>query len=80
MVLEADWPATPADSGHRLRRPHPAYSIQYLRDDLERFILLLGGSDGERFLTTGRDQPGERRPDGNLPVDSVIADYSAQSR
>jgi hypothetical protein len=26
---------------------HPAYSIQDLRGDLERFAFLLGGSDGE---------------------------------
>jgi hypothetical protein len=26
---------------------HPAYGIAQLRDDLERFIFLLGGSDGE---------------------------------
>jgi hypothetical protein len=26
---------------------HPAYGITQLRDDLERFVFLLGGSDGE---------------------------------
>ena len=26
---------------------HPAYGPAYLRDDLERFVFLLGGSDGE---------------------------------
>jgi len=26
---------------------HPAYNTGQLRDDLERFIFLLGGSDGE---------------------------------
>lgn len=26
---------------------HPAYGIKQLRQDLERFALLLGGSDGE---------------------------------
>ena len=26
---------------------HPAYGLAQLRDDLERFIFLLGGSDGE---------------------------------
>jgi hypothetical protein len=25
---------------------HPAYGITQLRDDLERFVFLLGGSDG----------------------------------
>jgi hypothetical protein len=26
---------------------HPAYGLQQLHDDLERFTFLLGGSDGE---------------------------------
>ena len=26
---------------------HPGYGITQLRDDLERFVFLLGGSDGE---------------------------------
>ena len=26
---------------------HPAYGITQLRDDLERFVFLLGGNDGE---------------------------------
>jgi hypothetical protein len=26
---------------------NPAYNIAQLRDDLERFVFLLGGSDGE---------------------------------
>jgi hypothetical protein len=43
----------------------PAYGIQQLRDDLDRFIFLLGGSDGEQFLTGDHDQPGERRPHDN---------------
>jgi len=30
---------------------HPAYGIPQLRDNLDRFIFLLGGSDGEQFLT-----------------------------
>jgi hypothetical protein len=38
---------------------NPAYGIQHLRDDLDRFIFLLGGSDGEQFLTGGHDQNGE---------------------
>ena len=33
-----------------LRRPHPAYHIGALHDDLARFIFLLGGNDGEHFL------------------------------
>jgi len=31
---------------------HPAYSTRQLRDDLDRFIFLLGGNDGEHFFTT----------------------------
>jgi len=34
---------------------HPAYTTQNLRDDLDRFVFLLGG-DGEQFLTS---EPGE---------------------
>ena len=29
---------------------HPAYGIRQLRDDLERFAFLLGGSDGESLF------------------------------
>jgi len=29
---------------------HPAYGITQLRQDLERFAFLLGGSDGERLF------------------------------
>ena len=29
---------------------HPAYGITQLRDDLERFTFLLGGSDGESLF------------------------------
>ena len=41
---------------------NPAYGIQHLRDDLDRFIFLLGGSDGEQFLTGDHDHPGEGGP------------------
>jgi hypothetical protein len=41
---------------------HPAYGIQHLRDDLDRFILLLGGSDTEQFLTGDHDEPDEGDP------------------
>jgi hypothetical protein len=34
---------------------HPAYGITQLREDLERFVFLLGGSDGESLF-------GPRRP------------------
>ncbi len=44
---------------------HPAYGIQHLRDDLDRFIFLLHGSDGEQFLTSDHYEPGERRPHDN---------------
>jgi hypothetical protein len=29
---------------------HPAYGIQQLHGDLERFVFLLGGSDGEQLF------------------------------
>ena len=34
---------------------NPAYGIQHLRDDLDRFVFLLGG-DGKQFLTGGTDE------------------------
>ena len=30
-----------------------------------RFIFLLGGSDGEQFLTGDHDEPGKKRPRDN---------------
>jgi hypothetical protein len=33
---------------------HPAYGIPQLRDDLERFVFLLGGSDGEPLFGPDR--------------------------
>jgi hypothetical protein len=38
---------------------NPAYGIQHLRDDLDRFVFLLGGSDEEQFLTGDHDESGE---------------------
>jgi hypothetical protein len=38
---------------------NPAYGTHHLRDDLDRFVFLLGGSDEEQFLTGGT---GEGRP------------------
>ena len=32
---------------------HPAYGLTQLRDDLERFVFLLGGSDGEPLFDHG---------------------------
>jgi hypothetical protein len=29
---------------------HPAYNVAQLRQDLERFVFLLGGSDGEQLF------------------------------
>jgi len=29
---------------------HPAYGLPQLRSDLERFVFLLGGSDGEQLF------------------------------
>lgn len=40
------WRATPAASLARFAG-HPAYGLPQLRQDLERFVFLLGGSDGE---------------------------------
>ena len=39
----------PADLGSSLEdfAGHPAYGLAQLRDDLERFVFLLGGSDSE---------------------------------
>jgi hypothetical protein len=39
----------------------PAYGTQHLRDDLDRFVFLLGGSDEEQFLTHGssEDKPND---------------------
>ena len=38
---------------------HPAYGLRELRSDLERFVFLLGGSDGEHLFgtTVENDQP-----------------------
>jgi len=44
---------------------HPAYTIQHLRDDLDRFVFLLGGSDEEQFLTGEHDEPAEGGTNGN---------------
>jgi len=38
---------------------NPAYGIQHLRDDLDRFVFLLGGSDEEQFLTGDHDEAGK---------------------
>jgi hypothetical protein len=43
---------------------NPAYGIQRLRDDLDRFIFLLGG-DSEHFLTGDHDEPAEGGTNGN---------------
>jgi hypothetical protein len=36
---------------------HPAYSLAQLRQDLERFVFLLGGSDGEPLFGLRRHEP-----------------------
>ena len=43
----------------------PAYGIQHLRDDLDRYVFLLGGSHGEHFLTSDHDRPAEGEANGN---------------
>ena len=49
----------PARLGASLERfvGHPAYGITQLRGDLERFVFLLGGSDGEALFGP---EPGTR--------------------
>jgi hypothetical protein len=37
---------------------HPAYGLAHLRQDLERFVFLLGGSDGEPLFGPGQGFPG----------------------
>jgi hypothetical protein len=58
-------PRSPPGSLARRFVGHPAYGIQNLRDDLDRFIFLLHGSDGEQFLTGDHDEPSDRRPHDN---------------
>jgi hypothetical protein len=49
--------------GDSLFVDHPAYGLGDLRNDLERFVFLLGGSDGEQLFGQARifGQPGLRR-------------------
>lgn len=56
----AEWLARdPARLGESLEEfvGHPAYGIQQLHGDLERFVFLLGGDDGESLF--GPDPGGE---------------------
>ena len=49
----SDWLARdPARLGASLAEfvGHPAYGLAQLRGDLERFVFLLGGSDGEQLF------------------------------
>jgi hypothetical protein len=43
---------------------HPAYGVARLRQDLDRFTFLLGGHDGEHWLTGGK--PGDTQPGNRL--------------
>ncbi len=36
---------------------HPAYNTRHLRDDLNRFVFLLGGSEGEQLFAPDGDEP-----------------------
>jgi hypothetical protein len=36
---------------------HPAYGLAHLRDDLERFVFLLGGRDSESLFSLPDEQP-----------------------
>jgi hypothetical protein len=38
---------------------NPAYGIQQLRDDIDRFAFPLGGSDGEELFSGDDNEPGE---------------------
>ena len=38
---------------------YPAYDIDQLRQDLERFVFLLDGSDGEPLLASHRHEPAQ---------------------
>jgi hypothetical protein len=42
-----------------------AYAIQHLRDDLDRYVFLLGGRDDEHFLTGDHDKPAGGENNGN---------------
>jgi hypothetical protein len=55
------WPATPPRLGTSLEDfvGNPAYGI------LDRFVFLLGGSDGEQFLSSDHDEPAEGGTNGN---------------
>jgi len=46
------WPATPPRLAASLAAfvGHPAYGLDELHSDLERFVFLLGGSDGEELF------------------------------
>ena len=58
--LVSGWPATPAASVHRWESSSaaPAYGIEHLRDNIDRFIFLLGGSGGDG----DHDEHGEGTP------------------
>jgi len=68
LAFLREWlPADPGLAASLARRTgHPAYGIPQLCDDLDRFIFLLGGSDGEHLHTDspGTD-PAEPGPDAN---------------
>jgi hypothetical protein len=50
---------------------NPACHIQHLRDDLDRFIFLLGGSDGEQFLSGDNNQSWRPNPLAEIDRGSV---------
>ena len=64
LTFLSDWlAANPAlDASLARAIGHPAYGVRQLRDDLDRFVFLLGGSDGEQFLTDPGGQPAEGEP------------------
>jgi len=63
LIFLRDWlttdPRLQASLAERIG--HPAYGIPQLRDDLDRFIFLLGGNDGEHLFTSDTPEDGEPR-------------------
>ena len=52
LTFLSDWlAANPAlDASLARAIGHPAYGVRQLRDDLDRFVFLLGGSDGKQLF------------------------------
>jgi hypothetical protein len=60
LAFLSDWlAADPARLGRSLAAciGHPAYGLAHLRADLDRFVFLLGFSDGEQLFSPASDEP-----------------------